>query len=277
MPADAKLKLPAAADDRAATADNGFVRDEQKPKNVGLNPPHPASTSGPGMRAPEPTAQPARSKKDAAADRLEADTAGTAVLAKRRDAPAEALDSRAKVAAATERQRQPAIVEAQREIAQAPAAASPRVDAPKPAQMAEPDAGRVFRGQSAGAVAGRLAENKTQEQNAAASVDRYEAGPRTQSSDQAKASAEASSASAGAAKLAAAPAPSPPQAKPASPAVAPSKIERPAELTPEKWLERIEELRKLGRLEEAKTSFAEFRKRYPDYRLPESLREWVKP
>jgi hypothetical protein len=65
-------------------------------------------------------------------------------------------------------------------------------------------------------------------------------------------------------------------ARPA-PAGVSDQLERSRELTPEKWLERIEELRKRGRLDEAKTSFAEFRKRYPDYRLPDGLREWVTP
>lgn len=44
------------------------------------------------------------------------------------------------------------------------------------------------------------------------------------------------------------------------------------ELTPEAWLARIAELRKEGRQREADESLAEFRKRYPDYRIPEPLR-----
>lgn len=43
-------------------------------------------------------------------------------------------------------------------------------------------------------------------------------------------------------------------------------------LTPEAWLERIAELRKQGRKREADESLAEFKKRYPDYRIPEALR-----
>jgi hypothetical protein len=45
-----------------------------------------------------------------------------------------------------------------------------------------------------------------------------------------------------------------------------------AELTPEAWLTRIAELRKQGRTREADESLAEFKKRYPDYRIPEPLR-----
>lgn len=43
-------------------------------------------------------------------------------------------------------------------------------------------------------------------------------------------------------------------------------------LTPEAWLERIAELRKQNRKREADESLAEFKKRYPDYRIPEALR-----
>ena len=49
------------------------------------------------------------------------------------------------------------------------------------------------------------------------------------------------------------------------------------ELPPEKWLERIADLRKQGRLEEAKVSFTAFRKRYPEYPLPELLKDWANP
>jgi hypothetical protein len=49
-----------------------------------------------------------------------------------------------------------------------------------------------------------------------------------------------------------------------------AKLSEPA-LTPEKWLERIAELRKQGREREAQESLAEFRKRYPDYKIPEAL------
>jgi hypothetical protein len=45
-----------------------------------------------------------------------------------------------------------------------------------------------------------------------------------------------------------------------------------APITPEAWLERIAELRKQGRTREAEESLAEFKKRYPDYKIPEALR-----
>jgi hypothetical protein len=42
--------------------------------------------------------------------------------------------------------------------------------------------------------------------------------------------------------------------------------------TPEQWLEEIRQLKKQGREKEAVEALAEFRKTYPDYRLPEDLR-----
>jgi len=44
------------------------------------------------------------------------------------------------------------------------------------------------------------------------------------------------------------------------------------ERTPEKWLEDIRKLRTEGKATEAERELAEFRKRYPDYILPEDLR-----
>jgi len=48
-----------------------------------------------------------------------------------------------------------------------------------------------------------------------------------------------------------------------------------AALTPEKKLERIAELRKQGLHDEADRALAEFRKRYPDFKLTEAMRERV--
>ena len=46
---------------------------------------------------------------------------------------------------------------------------------------------------------------------------------------------------------------------------------------PEKVLERIAALRRDGRQKEADDLYAEFRKRFPDYRIPEAMREQVLP
>jgi hypothetical protein len=40
--------------------------------------------------------------------------------------------------------------------------------------------------------------------------------------------------------------------------------------SPERWLERIVQLRKEGRHEEADKALAEFRRQYPDYKVPEA-------
>ena len=45
-----------------------------------------------------------------------------------------------------------------------------------------------------------------------------------------------------------------------------------SELAPDAWLARIAQLRKAGRVREADASLAEFRKRYPGYKIPENLR-----
>ena len=46
---------------------------------------------------------------------------------------------------------------------------------------------------------------------------------------------------------------------------------------PEKMLERIATLRREGRDKEADDLYAEFKRRYPDYRIPDALREQVLP
>lgn len=45
--------------------------------------------------------------------------------------------------------------------------------------------------------------------------------------------------------------------------------------TPEKWLERIAELRRAGKHDEADKALAEFRQRHPGYRIPEPMLEKV--
>ena len=74
--------------------------------------------------------------------------------------------------------------------------------------------------------------------------------------------------------------PSAPARDEAAPAAGARALEAPAgsmlgkqlaEEPPEKTLERIAEMRKQGRHEEADKALDEFRKRYPDYKLPESV------
>lgn len=43
--------------------------------------------------------------------------------------------------------------------------------------------------------------------------------------------------------------------------------------SPEQWLQGIADLKRQGRNEEAEKQLAEFRRRYPDYRIPEAIAE----
>ena len=73
-------------------------------------------------------------------------------------------------------------------------------------------------------------------------------------------------------RASAAPAPAPAAAGVGAETNVPAGKMAKAELSPQAWLERIAELRKQGRTREAEESLAEFRKRYPDYRIPEPRR-----
>src|SRR4051812_9525356 len=64
-----------------------------------------------------------------------------------------------------------------------------------------------------------------------------------------------------------APEPAPPPAAPAQDARAASSLSAFAQQSPEQWLQGIADLRKQGRHEEADKELAEFRKRYPQYRI----------
>lgn len=61
---------------------------------------------------------------------------------------------------------------------------------------------------------------------------------------------------------------------PAAPAAKPMMSGRMADAVraepPERWVERIIELRKQGKHDEAEKQLAEFRRRYPDYKLPDA-------
>ena len=59
----------------------------------------------------------------------------------------------------------------------------------------------------------------------------------------------------------------------AAPAVAGSAVGAFARASPEQWLQGIDDLKRQGRHEEAEKQLAEFRKRYPDYRIPEAITE----
>lgn len=70
------------------------------------------------------------------------------------------------------------------------------------------------------------------------------------------------------------------RAQPAAPAsanVAAGRILAAAPETPETWLERIAKLREAGKAGEADASLAEFRKRYPDYKMSDAMRARIAP
>src|SRR5260221_2173385 len=55
----------------------------------------------------------------------------------------------------------------------------------------------------------------------------------------------------------------------------PQAMAKLAQETPEKWLQRIAQLRQQGKHDEADKALAEFRKRYPDYKISEAMLEKV--
>jgi hypothetical protein len=273
MPAaDAKRKAAAGADEDTAATSPGFVLDPQRSKNIGLKPPSVTSSPAVGMREPAAADGRVQSGKETMADRLESDAAvASSAPARRRDAVANSVEQRdAKVAASTAQPRQAAKLDAPQESQPAPAALPPRVVAAvKPAAAPAPAL-------AGGPVAGVVAEKKTQVQPEAATADRVEAESRMREQP-ARAPVLAKQAADTAAPAVMAAKPALAQTKPEPQAAGDTgKLEAFADLPPEKWLERIVELRKQGKLDEAKASLAEFRKRYPAYRLPDSLRDWAK-
>lgn len=271
MPAaETKLGSSLDADPNAAPRERGALKEEQAPKGLGLKPSHSMPQSGLGMRPPEFRERAPHSAKDALADHAEADAHQPFASAKRRDTFADPVDTRKKnEATAPAPQRQAAKTDAAREFVQAPpapAAAPPR--APESPRVAQPAAEPAA--PATASILGKLTENQASNKAAATSVDRSEAENR----ERGQARDAPARPAAGAAVAEAKPA-LPPRAV-AAPAPAADKLERSVDLAPEKWLERIEELRKQGRLDEAKASLAEFKKRYPGFRLPDVLRDELK-
>ena len=238
------------------SAKSAYELAERKPQSIGLQPSQPGPPAGLGMRAPAPVGS--RQQADEAARRADVDSVAAA-LAKRRQLASNESDARGSKALASGEMRRESGPPAAQAVAQLPPAAASRDAAAKPPAALAP---RAVTQPAPSLFVGEPAENKAQAQAATASADRAE------SESQARRAA---------APMPAAKADLQPPAKPPAAAVTLSKLESDADLPPEKWLQRIEELRKLGRFDEAKASLANFRKRYPDYRLPESLRGWAQP
>ena len=311
--AEAKLAAPGDADRNEAPREGRSLSEEQTPKSLGLKPSHSMPQSG--LRPPDFTEHAAPATKDKAAGRLEADEGATATSAKRRDAATDSVDARAKknIAAAPEPQRQAAKTDSVRGFTQSPPPPVPRA-AEAPAQKPAPEIGNVMgkvldRDRSEGETRERAqSRDAPAKQSAGAAPTEAKPAPTPAAKPPLSPSPEARSAPPSLSQAQptalppmAQPAPKPatrpeakpgfaspppsvqPMAKPESRENAPaataeslSKLERSTELAPDKWLERIEELRKQGKLEEAKASLAEFRKRYPDYRLPDALRNGIR-
>jgi hypothetical protein len=66
-----------------------------------------------------------------------------------------------------------------------------------------------------------------------------------------------------------------PQARIQRNSVTSTMLGKPAEESPEPWLERIAQLRQQGKHDEADKALAEFRKRYPEFKIPPAMLERV--
>jgi hypothetical protein len=146
--------------------------------------------------------------------------------------------------------------------------------APEPRQV---DATTDFRGRAQAEAAPATAVGKLASVNEPATAIRQQPAIADRMERDARTAAMPSEAQSGARPA------SPPAAAPVARALEKSAkettgaVEEMARLAPDKWLARVEELRRSGRIDEARAGLAEFRKRYPDYGLPASLRDWVQP
>jgi hypothetical protein len=245
------------ASDHASTVPNTILAPKSAQSNgISLNPPQPTVPPATGIRGN--TAAPplvTQSEKDATA--IGQAPFAPPLLKKR--APAEAFpasaDTRDKASASDEQPRQSAKEEIRRDDG---AMSEPQARPARPARQAD-----AAPNVSAEAESRRRSEPDAESANSAL---RESQRVRVQAAPESKPASAA----------AAAPPPVPAAiAKPASrPAGA---MQGYVELPPEKWLEHIADLRKQGRLDEAKASFTAFRKRYPEYPLPTLLKDWANP
>ena len=260
---DRKLAESApAAGERNTAVPQTLLPGEQKPKSVGLKPPQQAQPTGIGIHgntvSPEPVTE---SKKEmAAADRLETGAPSAALFAKRaapEPFPGTGDRHEDKVTATAGKLRQSAKEEVRRDV-WVSVEAQQRLEAVKPprspAETGASTPGPVATPAAASArAAGAATEGKAHLRPEADSVTRESSRAHVQATPVAK----------------------PPALPPASQMA--GTVQAYADLPPAKWLERIEELRKQGKFEEAKTSLAEFKQCYPNYPLPASLKVWARP
>ena len=259
LPADSKLKSSIAENNEEAGGEPRRGRETETPKSLGLKPSHSMSSSGLVMPQPAFRGPRVQTSKDASVGRAEPAARGALAPAKRRDGFADGVDSRNNRAVELKPQRPLAQPDSPPEFAQAPAAAPP-----KPAELTA-DKQAPAPAAASGIAAGKNAPAESAVADTERERDSLQ-GARTRGNlgNQSAPAVASSNAM-----------PTPRPTAPLAPATA-NKLESNVDVTPEKWLERIEELRKQGRLDEAKSSLTEFIKRYPGYRLPDSLRDGIK-
>jgi hypothetical protein len=251
-PATLENKSATVADAGSVAGTPGFVPDELRSKSIGLKPP-PAGSPGVDLRQAESGERAVLSRKEKTADTLAADATAPPELAKRRDAPALVVE---------------------------PSASGPAPAAPPASAVARGNAlkDNSLQPSAAAAPAANVAELKPQVAAETAAPPRTE---RESQNREAPAPARASALDKATVAGQSAPAADLRQAAPAKTVPQASsvmgKLANDAGLPPEKWLERIEELRKQGKFDEAKASLAEFKKRFPNYPLPDALRAWSIP
>lgn len=237
------------------------LRGDEKPKSVGLKPPRQAQSTGMGLHGftASPEAVTESKKELAAADRLETGSRSAPQLANR--AAPEALPVTAdrqenNVTAPAGKSRQSVKDEVRRDVGVSEEAQQ-RLEAVKPtgspAATGTRTPGPVATPPAASVLAPGAATAKDHLMPEAGSVTRESSLAPVQATQVAK-----------------------PLALPPAAQMAGTAQDYPG-LSPGKWLERIEELRKQGKFEEAKTSLAEFKQRYPDYPLPAWIKDWARP
>jgi hypothetical protein len=263
--AGSNLESPALEKNSGGTANSQpYELNTQPSKNLGLKPSGARPPSGLDTRqAPfrEPT--PRASADAAPASRGELQANGPVTLAKRRDAFGDRDESSRSDTTSAEQKLQAQAPQrnARNEIAQAPASRAAEPPAEKEASVSS-------------AVTRNAAKTESVAMPGATDGQRDVQSVRGQVKDSRERSSADTLAATPSGMAAPAPAARPPIAS--APPLPADNPERAVDVAPEKWLARIEELRSQGRLDEARASLLEFKRRYPDYRLPDSLRNGIR-
>jgi hypothetical protein len=149
--------------------------------------------------------------------------------------------------------------------APAPSAPSPRSREQRAEPVAEPP---IESRKPGGPNAGETTEPALQSQR---EESRMQSAPPEAKRERARIGADASKALAEPRADASPPAPRPQTPRSAHQRFEPNQEQADTVLTPQQWLREIEQLRREGREELARIRLDQFRKRFPEYPLPESL------